>query len=90
MGSPLTEAGHQADEEPATKVTVQSFAFADTDVTHGQWRTFVEDTHRTDGLGCAYSGLPKAEAGQASWRHLGFAQGDDEPVVCISWNEAQA
>lgn len=90
MGSPLNEPGHRADEEPATKVTVRSFALADTDVTRGQWRTFIEDTHHPDGLGCAYSGLPKAETGQASWRHLGFAQGDDEPVVCISWNEAQA
>ena len=73
VGSPLTELGHKADEEPATKVLVQPFALADTDVTVGQWRTFVEDAHRADRLGCANSGLPKEEAGQASWRHLGFA-----------------
>ena len=81
MGSSPTEPGHKADEEPATEVTVQSFALAETDVTRRQWPTFVEDTHRADGLGCAYSGLPKEQTGQASWRHLGFAQGDDEPVV---------
>jgi formylglycine-generating enzyme required for sulfatase activity len=90
MGSALTEPGHKADEEPATKVTVPSFALADADVTLAQWRLFVTETGHPDGLGCAYSGLPKDQAGQASWRHLGFSQGDDEPVVCVSWNEAQA
>lgn len=90
MGSPAAEVGHKADEEPITKVAVQRFALAEADVTRAQWRTFVEDTKRPDGLGCAYSGLPKEEGGQASWRHLGFKQGDDEPVVCISWIEAQA
>jgi formylglycine-generating enzyme required for sulfatase activity len=90
MGSPPAEPGHKTDEEPATKVRVKSFALAETDVTRGQWHAFIEATHRPDGLGCAYSGLPKGEAAQASWRHLGFTQGDDEPVVCISWNEAQA
>jgi len=90
MGSPASEAGHKTDEEPITKVEVRSFALGETDVMRGQWRAFVEDTHWPDGLGCAYSGLPKEESGQASWRHLGFQQGDDEPVVCVSWNEAQA
>jgi formylglycine-generating enzyme required for sulfatase activity len=50
----------------------------------------VADSHRPDGTGCAYSGLPKAEAATASWRHLGFSQRADEPVVCVSWAEAQA
>ncbi len=90
MGSPRSEAGHKADEEPATRVKVASFALSETDVTVGQWRHFVEATGRADGLGCAYSGLPREETADASWRHMGFTQGDDEPVVCISWNEAQA
>uniref|UniRef100_UPI0035CB2688 formylglycine-generating enzyme family protein n=1 Tax=uncultured Sphingomonas sp. TaxID=158754 RepID=UPI0035CB2688 len=90
MGSPTTEPGHKPDEEPQTSVTVTSFALGETDVTVGQWRSFVKATGHPDGLGCAYSGLPREEAGKASWRHLGFAQGDDEPVVCVSWNEAQS
>ena len=33
MGSLATEPGHKPDEEPATEVTVQSFAMTGTDVT---------------------------------------------------------
>ena len=90
MGSPTTEPGHKPDEEPSTSVAVTSFAMGETDVTVGQWRSFVKATGHPDGLGCAYSGLPLEEAGKASWHHLGFEQGDDEPVVCISWDEAQS
>lgn len=90
MGSPADEAGRKPDESPRTKVKVARFAIAATDVTRAQWREFVEATGQADGLGCAYSGLPRDQAANASWRNLGFTQGDDEPVVCISWNEAQA
>jgi formylglycine-generating enzyme required for sulfatase activity len=90
MGSPATEQGHQPEEEPLTKVDVRSFAIGETDVTVAQWGAFVAATGRPDGLGCAYSGLAGDETARASWRHLGFAQGTDEPVVCVSWNEAQA
>ncbi len=90
MGSPADEPGRGPDEGPQVDVEVGRFAIADADVTRAQWRAFVEDTGRADGLGCAYSGLPKEQASAASWRNLGFAQGDDEPVVCVSWNEAQA
>jgi formylglycine-generating enzyme required for sulfatase activity len=50
----------------------------------------VKSTGHSDGLGCAYSGLPREQAGVVSWHRLGFPQGDDEPVACISWNEAQS
>ena len=90
MGSPAIEPGHKPDEEPLTKVNVGSFAIGETDVTVAQWRAFVAATGRPDGPGCAYSGLAGDQAAQASWRHLGFTQGNDEPVVCVSWNEAQA
>ena len=90
MGSPSSETGRQKDESPQTETKVAPFALAETDVTVAQWRAFVTDTARADGLGCAYSGLPKEQEATASWRHLGFAQGDDEPVVCVSWKEAQA
>lgn len=90
MGSPPSEPGHKTDEEPATEVKVAGFALGQTDVTVDQWRRFVAATHHPEGQGCAYSGLPREQTAAASWRHLGFLQADDEPVVCVSWNEAQA
>jgi formylglycine-generating enzyme required for sulfatase activity len=90
MGSPTNEPGRNDDEGPQTIVDVRSFAIGKTDVTRGQWAAFVAETSHPDGLGCAYNGLPKGEGATASWRHLGFTQGDDEPVVCISWKEANA
>ena len=89
-GLSKTEPGHKPDEEPAISVKVTSFALGETDVTVGQWRSFVKSTGHSDGLGCAYSGLPHEQAGVVSWHRLGFPQGDDEPVACISWNEAQS
>jgi formylglycine-generating enzyme required for sulfatase activity len=90
MGSPTNEFGRKDDEGPQTIVEVHSFAIGRTDVTRAQWTAFVADTGRADGLGCAFSGLPRDQAGTASWRHLGFTQGDEEPVVCVSWREARA
>jgi formylglycine-generating enzyme required for sulfatase activity len=87
MGSPPTEPGRKDDESPAVPVQVHAFAMGRFDITRAQWAAFVADTGRPDELGCAYSGLDKSESGNASWRHLGFEQGDDHPVVCVSWNE---
>ncbi|UAK25357.1 formylglycine-generating enzyme family protein [Sphingomonas nostoxanthinifaciens] len=87
MGSPPDEPGHKPDEEPQTNVAVRSIAVGRFAVTRAQWRVFVEASSHPDGLGCAYSGL--ANGAEASWRKLGFAQTDHDPVVCISWAEAQ-
>ncbi len=89
MGSPATEDGRKDDEGPQTEIDVASFAIGKTDVTVREWKSFVTDMHLSDRLGCAHTELPKAEAGTASWRHLGFAQHEDEPVVCVSWADAQ-
>lgn len=89
MGSPDDEPGRKPDESPRTAITVRSFAIGRTDVTVAQWSRFVAATGHADGLGCAFTALPKAQAGTASWRNLGFKQTKHDPVVCVSWSEAQ-
>ena len=70
-----------------------------TEVTIGQWKAFVKATgYITDAeaLGMAWSfdwakGRLGAMAG-ASWRQPGYAEPtrDEDPVACVSWNDAEA
>jgi formylglycine-generating enzyme required for sulfatase activity len=88
MGSPSGEPGHYDEEGPQRLVKIHSFAVSKYDVTRGQWTAFVKASHRATSKGCDYSLLPKEEEADASWIHLGFAQDDSHPVVCVSWNDA--
>lgn len=84
MGSPKDEKGRFDDEDQKT-VTVSAFAIGKYAVTRGQWADFVNATGRqTPRATCAY-----AAAVNPSWRDPGFPQGDDHPVVCVSWNDAK-
>ncbi|MCX7935529.1 MAG: formylglycine-generating enzyme family protein, partial [Planctomycetota bacterium] len=66
-----------------------------TEVTRGQFHAFVEATaYQTDaekqgGAFTLASGKWNKDP-KVNWRALPFAQSDDQPAVCISWNDAQA
>ena len=86
-------------EKPVHSVTVPAFNMGKYEVTVGQFRRFVEATgYRTDAerntdgnQGClTYSGDNWDWAPGTSWRNPGFSVGDKHPVVCVSWNDAQA
>ena len=68
-------------------------------MTVGQFRKFVADAgYQTDaekGENKGALGLDSATGkfafkAEYSWRNPGFEQGDDHPVVCVSWNDAVA
>lgn len=85
MGSPKGEAG-RADDEDQHRVTVKRFAIGVTPVTRAQWARFTEATHRVaPKQPCAY-----APSMTPTWDDPGFPQGDDHPVVCVTWGDAQA
>ena len=90
MGSPPNEPGRLPSEGPQREVRVTAFAIGRYTVTRGQWGAFAAATHRPDQHGCEWAGFPRGEDARASWRELGFAQDDSHPVVCVSWNDAQA
>lgn len=86
IGSPATERGRYGDEGPQRTVTIPAFAAAAFPVTLHQWRLFVAATRRPFPPGpCAY-----APTAHPSWREVGYAQSETDPVVCITWGDAQA
>ena len=91
MGSPPGEGGREADEGPVHVVTfLESFAVGVYEVTRGEWGRFVSSTGHSSGDSCRTyeDGEWKKRTGR-SWRAPGFAQGDEHPVVCVSWEDAQ-
>ena len=98
MGSPATEAGRDSDEGPVYAVSVyRPFGLSRCEVTVGQFKRFVSETgYKTDaerGGGCFTLNKETVKYEQqawANWQSPGFAQADDHPVVCVSWQDAKA
>lgn len=95
MGSPAAEVGHSDSEGPLHSVRIsQRVAVAKHAVTRGEFAAFVNATgYRSEaerGDGCfGWAGSKWEKSSRFSWRKPGFEQGDDHPVVCVSWNDTQ-
>jgi len=66
-----------------------AFAISTGDITRGAYERFVEATSRA-AAPCRDAPRLFARSEGLNWRTPGFAQADDHPVVCVSWNDAQA
>lgn len=84
------------EEKPAHEVIINyDFEMAQTPITVGEFRVFVEETNykteaeKGDGA-YVYDGEDWVEKKDASWKNPYFEQTDENPVVCVSWNDAQA
>jgi formylglycine-generating enzyme required for sulfatase activity len=82
-------------ELPTHRVAVRAFAVGRYAVTRAEFAAFVAATrYQTEAErsgGCfAWEGDKWKSLRKAHWREPGFAQEDDHPVVCVSWNDAQA
>lgn len=85
----------QDNEKPIHRVTLKGFAFGKYAVTKGQFAAFVRAkgyrTEAEQGDGCyGWSGSEIKKSTMYNWRNAGFKQGDDHPVMCVSWNDAKA
>ena len=92
MGSPSHEEGRYDDEGPVHEVRiVKPFAVGVHEVTRGQWSEFVTETNHHTGDSCwTYENGEWEERSGRSWRRPGFSQSDGHPVVCVSWDDAEA
>lgn len=99
MGCQPGEKGCNSDErdhhERPHQVRVSAFELGKYEVTLAQFRAFVDATgYQTEaerGEGCyLLESDIWTKRNTFSWRNVGFAQSDDSPVVCVSWNDAQA
>jgi len=94
MGSPPDERERRRFEGPQAGVNVASFAIGETEITRQQYASFVKDTKRSATGGCFTYGFSSfrdetAIDANASWRKPGFKQTPQDPVVCVSWEDAR-
>ncbi len=98
MGSPNSEADRYSDEGPQHQVTIpRPFALSRCEITVGQFKQFIKDTGyqtsaETDGIGCYIWNPNKSKwepQAENNWKNPGFAQTDEHPVVCVSWQDSQ-
>lgn len=102
MGSAEDEVGRYSNEGPQHVVNfARPFLMGKTEVTMAQFRQFVEATsYKTEGERNSGSFLRDASAEWGRWQlkqdvnwrldHEGKPSRDDNPVVHVSWNDAQA
>ena len=79
-------------EAPVHEVTMaRPFAVGVYEVTRGQLARFVAATGRSMGNACwTYEDGKWKERSGRHWKDPGFRQTDEHPVVCVSWEDAQA
>ena len=91
-GIPTTYTNREA---PQHNVTVRSFAAGRYAVTRGEFGVFVRATaYKSRDLQIRGCHIVASRTWQAdvskNWHEVGFEQTDAHPVVCVSWNDAQA
>ncbi len=83
---------HAGREGPRHEVIIPApFAVGKYAITRCQFSAFVAATgHKMDAGAYVWTGSELKNDPSKSWRDPGFAQADDHPVVCVSWDDSQA
>jgi formylglycine-generating enzyme required for sulfatase activity len=83
------------DEKPPHNVFLDGYWMGKTEVTVGQFKIFINETGyvtEAEKSGGAYVRIEGSwkEKKDANWKNPYFSQEDKHPVVCVSWNDANA
>jgi formylglycine-generating enzyme required for sulfatase activity len=92
MGSPEGSVDRYPNEGPVHEVAIASpFAVGKYPVTYTQFAAFVADTGYDAETECwTFEDGEGAVRPGRSWRNPGFSTGGNEPVLCLSWDDAKA
>lgn len=92
MGAPQEDEDRRPDEGPLHKVSIgAAFALATTEVTRDQFQAFIDDTgHEITGDCYLADDKEGRDDDTANWQKPGFDQSGSDPVVCVSWRDAEA
>lgn len=93
MGSNRGEEEYDPDETPKHKVNfTQALAVGKFEITRSQFSVFIQASGyqpKTNGCYSNKGGFFRRDR-TANWKNPGFNQSGSEPVVCVSWEDAQA
>lgn len=92
MGSPASEEGRFANEGPQRQIVIpHPFAVGKYEVTTAEFERFAIESGYKAKQACHYwTGYRWRLTRRYTWKYPGFFQADSEPVVCVTWNDAQA
>ncbi len=92
FGSPASEQGRENDEERQRQINLPNqFALGRYEVTRAQFDAFVKESGYRADIGCfVWSGKQWAFDRTKNWVEPGYKQAADEPVVCVSFKDAEA
>jgi serine/threonine protein kinase len=89
MGSPPSEAGRSTDELQRTVFFPRPFAISAYPITRREFKAFIAASQSRPSAACTdLSHVPGVQT--VDYLQPGFAQTDDDPVVCVSLEDARA
>ena len=86
------DAGQAGREDPQHSLAIaHALGLGKYEVTKAQFARFVQESGHTASGGCfVWSGGRYWQDASKDWRDPGFAQTDNDPVVCVNWGDAKA